>query len=122
MNAEHAALVALLRIRPEKRTWRRLTDEVRDSGSASQVWSAYNPDALIPPPEVTTALTEAETDLQKWDRDGLTLLSVLDQNSRTGFVTSLTPRRFSSPRAASASTTLPSRWSAHAKHHHGASS
>lgn len=78
MNPEHAPLVALLRMRPEKLTWRKLTDQVRKSGSASAVWNAYNPDALIASPEATVALTEAETDLQKWEREGLTFVSVLD--------------------------------------------
>lgn len=78
MNAEHAPLVALLRTRPEKLTWRKLTDQVRKSDSARRVWNVYNPDALIASPEASAALTEAETDLQEWDREGLTFVSVLD--------------------------------------------
>ena len=36
-RTEHAALVALLRTRPEKLTWRKLTDRVLADGSAVDV-------------------------------------------------------------------------------------
>ena len=71
MNEEHAALVALLRTRPNKLTWRKLTDEVLERNSASAVWSSYNPDQLIPAPEATTALEQAAKDLADWKSSGL---------------------------------------------------
>jgi hypothetical protein len=37
-RTEHAAFVALLRTRPDKLTWRKLTDRVLADGSAVDVW------------------------------------------------------------------------------------
>lgn len=79
MNKEHAALVALLRARPEGRNWRALTEDVLERGSASEVWEYYNPEQLIPSPSATAALEDAEADLLKWERAGLKFVSVLDK-------------------------------------------
>jgi DNA processing protein len=78
VTADQAALVALLKTRPKKLTWRKLTDQIVTSGSASAVWNLYNPDELIPPQEANGALTEAEADLKKWDREGLKFVTALD--------------------------------------------
>lgn len=79
MNDEHVALVALLRSRPERLSWRKLTDEVLQYGSAVAVWDHYNPLQLIPSSEAEAALEAARADLQAWERDGLNFVGVLDK-------------------------------------------
>lgn len=79
MRDEHAALIALLRVRPEGRNWRTLTDDVLECGSAKAVWERYNPPQLIPPPATEDALALAAADLDAWQREGACFLSVLDK-------------------------------------------
>ncbi|MEE2853497.1 MAG: DNA-processing protein DprA [Actinomycetota bacterium] len=78
MNKEHAALVALLRARPEGRNWRRLTEEVLEHDSARAVWDFYHPPQLIPSPETEAELDAAAADLEAWERARMTFLAVLD--------------------------------------------
>jgi DNA processing protein len=78
MNQEHAALIALLRTRPNGLNWRKLTERVLECGSACDVWDCFNPPQLIPLPEAETALKAADADLEVWMRDGLRFISVLD--------------------------------------------
>jgi DNA processing protein len=78
MNKEHAALVALLRARPEGRNWRRLTEEVLEHDSARAVWEFYHPPQLIPSPETEAELDVAAADLAAWACAGMSFLSVLD--------------------------------------------
>ncbi|MCF6391674.1 DNA-processing protein DprA [Mycobacterium sp. MBM] len=79
MNHEQVALVALLRTRPGRLTWPQITEEVLACGSAVAVWERYNPEQLIPSPTATAALSEAESDLQRWEREQLCFISVLDK-------------------------------------------
>lgn len=79
MNQEHAALIALLRTRPNGLNWRKLTEQVLEYGSAYEVWDYFNPPQLIPSPEAEAALEGAEADLVTWRRDGLRFISVLDK-------------------------------------------
>ncbi|WP_092602443.1 DNA-processing protein DprA [Actinopolyspora xinjiangensis] len=44
---ERAALLALLRTRPENMTWSRITSEVADAGSARAVWERFGVPALF---------------------------------------------------------------------------
>jgi hypothetical protein len=46
-QTEHAALVALLRTRPNKLTWRKLTDRVLADGSAVDVWHNFHPESRL---------------------------------------------------------------------------
>jgi DNA processing protein len=78
MKDEHAALVALLRTRPAKLSWRRLTEQVLDYGSAADVWALHNPDQLLPSEEALRTLDEARNDLNTWEDGGLKFISVLD--------------------------------------------
>ena len=78
VNIDHAALVALLRTRPGKLTWRKLTDRVRNDGSAIDVWHTFHPETLIPSPDDEVPLEDAAEALGTWDRQSLTFLSVLD--------------------------------------------
>ncbi|MDT2008751.1 DNA-processing protein DprA [Rhodococcus opacus] len=78
MKDEHVALVALLRTRPAKLSWRKLTEQVLDYGSAAEVWALHNPEQLLPSEESTRALEEARSDLARWEENGLQFISVLD--------------------------------------------
>lgn len=44
---EHAAQVALLRVRPHRMTWPEITTEVVEVGSAVEVWERYVPVTLL---------------------------------------------------------------------------
>lgn len=78
MDAERIALVALLRLRPQKMTWSALTEQVLDTGSARAVFDTYFPPQLIEDPQVAEVWEQAGRDLQSWEADGLDFLSVLD--------------------------------------------
>lgn len=75
---EHAALVALLRTRPNKLTWRKLTDRVLADGSAVDVWHTFHPESLMPSEDDKAALEESAAELGRWEREGLKFLSALD--------------------------------------------
>jgi DNA processing protein len=77
-NAEHAALVALLKTRPEKLTWRKITDRVLNNGSAIDVWHTFHPESLMPSEDDTAPLEESAEELSRWGGQGLTFLSALD--------------------------------------------
>ena len=78
MTDEKAALVALLRTRPSRLTWRKLTDQVLEHGSAAAVWEHQHADQLIPSPDAAVAFESAQADVAGWERDGLRFMSVLD--------------------------------------------
>lgn len=77
-QTEHAALVALLRTRPNRLTWRRLTDRVLADGSAVDVWHTFHPEPLMPSENDKAALEESAAELGRWEREGLKFLSALD--------------------------------------------
>ena len=77
-QAERVALVALLRTRPDKLTWRKLTDRVLDSGSAVDVWHTFHPESLMPSEDDTAPLEESAAEISRWEREGLTFLGALD--------------------------------------------
>jgi DNA protecting protein DprA len=62
---ERAALVALLRTRPAKRTWSDLTAEVATQGSALAVWNELHPASLFDNADAGP-LTEAARDISGW--------------------------------------------------------
>ena len=78
LAGENAALVALLRTRPENLKWAELTSEVVDAGSAQAVWDRLVPPSLLPIPGEPDPLLEAENELKRWEASGLRFLSVLD--------------------------------------------
>ena len=80
MNDEQVALVALLRTRPSGLSWPKLTEAVLAHGGAAAVWEYHHCEQLIPSPEASAALQDAETDLAAWEREGLRFLSVLDED------------------------------------------
>lgn len=76
---EQAALVALLRTRPNGLSWPELTTRVRDEASVERVIDDLQPNqALFPDPEFADALAVAEKDVHAWHSEGLTFLTILD--------------------------------------------
>lgn len=77
--AERAALLALLRMRPDGMTWPEIASEVAYAGSATAVWDERTSAALLPDPTTTAAIEEAAGELSAWDHAGLRLVTVLDR-------------------------------------------
>ena len=75
---EGAALVALLRSRPDKMTWAEITAEVVAVGSAVQVWESRVQATLLDGLSENAPLAVAAADIQQWTASGATFLSILD--------------------------------------------
>lgn len=76
-----AALVALLRERPEGRSWHEIAAEVAFAGSARAVWDDLtHTDALVADPRLEEQLGRARTDVLAWEEAGLRLVTVLDRD------------------------------------------
>lgn len=81
---EHAALVALLRAKPDGLTWPEIAAELLEAGSAADVWERHAPaPALIDlPGEISPA--SAVGDVQSWASMGYRLISILDEDYPAG--------------------------------------
>lgn len=77
---EQAALVALLRARPERRSWADLTAEVIAAGSAVDVWERLVPASLLELDAVDDPRAVAARDIEGWRGQGHTFLTVLDED------------------------------------------
>lgn len=76
---ERAKLLALLRARPDGRTWSELAAEVALAGSAAEVWSdVTRGDSLLPDPRLVALSEAAHNDVVEWERRGLRMVTVLD--------------------------------------------
>lgn len=73
---EQAALVALLRTRPDGLSWIDLTNEVVQRGSAMAAYEALQPEGLLS--AGGSAFTEAARDVRAWDDEGLDFVSIVD--------------------------------------------
>jgi len=76
--SERAALVALLRERPESRSWAGLTVEILAAGSAVTAWDALVDQPLVWTPGAPDPRQVAAADLAVWDSQGHRLVTVLD--------------------------------------------
>lgn len=77
---EQAALVALLRERPGKRSWADLTAEVIAAGSAVEVWERLVPATLLDVHGEADPRGVAARDIEGWLAQGHTFLTVLDED------------------------------------------
>ncbi len=76
---QRAALVALLRSRPKRLTWNAIAAKVIFAGDAVSVWEELAYDGgMVADPRAASALADARREVQQWDQDGLTMLTVLD--------------------------------------------
>ncbi|WP_243796027.1 DNA-processing protein DprA [Saccharopolyspora gloriosae] len=76
-EAERAALVALLRERPDGLSWPELTAEVSGEGSARAVWERLVPGDLFGAESAT--LTQAASDVAAWRGADFEFLTFLDE-------------------------------------------
>ena len=78
-DVERAALIALLRERPDGLTWSQIAAEAGQVGSALALWQALRPADLFRGEDVVPEpVTAAARDLRAWQASGLTILTVLD--------------------------------------------
>jgi DNA processing protein len=77
-QAEQAALVALLQVRPEGLRWPEIAAEVLEAGSALDVWHRLVPAMLIGLPGQPDALESADQEISRWALQGCTLVTILD--------------------------------------------
>jgi DNA processing protein len=75
---EGAALVALLRTRPDKMTWSAITEEVVACGSAVKVWESRVPGTLLDGLSDDDPLVIANRDVQGWVQQGAMFITILD--------------------------------------------
>jgi DNA processing protein len=80
MNGERAALVALLRARPEGISWPEIAAEVLEAGSALDVWHRLVPATLLNAPGEPDNLETAARDVDAWTTQGNTLVTILDED------------------------------------------
>ena len=75
-RGEQAALVALLRTRPEDMTWPEIVSAVVDADSARTVWEKLVPPALVPADD--DPVERAALDIDAWVSAGLRFATILD--------------------------------------------
>src|SRR3954447_21466973 len=75
---ERAALVALLRTRPAGMSWPELTMAVRECGSATAALNQLDPTQLFTTDDQQQLRDEAMADVLRWEKEGLTFLTILD--------------------------------------------
>jgi len=81
---ERAALVALLRTRPEGLTWAQITSEVADASSACAVWKRYRvpnlfDEDLTSEGTVDATLASAMEEVNDWQKANFTFLTFPDE-------------------------------------------
>lgn len=74
-----AAVVALLKTAVKGQRWSEISDRVLASGSAQAVW-ADRDDALFADPGRDAALTDARTELHRWQEQNWRFVSILDED------------------------------------------
>src|SRR5580700_5520240 len=79
-QAEQAALVALLQVRPEGMSWPEIAAEVLEAGSALDVWHRLVPATLLNAPGKPDNLEAAARDVDAWTTQGNTLVTILDED------------------------------------------
>ncbi|WP_410655232.1 DNA-processing protein DprA [Amycolatopsis sp. lyj-112] len=79
-RAERGALIALLQDRPGGATWRQITDDVGDCGSAVEVYQRLVVNDLFSDPgEQTERFEQAEGEVTAWESDGIGVHTMLDE-------------------------------------------
>lgn len=78
IDPERVALLALLKVRPQRMSWPEIATEVSFLGSATAVLDERTSLGLLPDPEVAAAMREAEAELTEWERLGHQLVTVLE--------------------------------------------
>jgi DNA processing protein len=76
---QQAALVALLKTRPEGLSWGDITARVLACGSAEEVQADLSADELFASPEQVVALTEARALVKEWQDEQFEFITILDE-------------------------------------------
>src|SRR5918997_5049119 len=77
---ERGALIALLQDRPSGTSWRQLTDEVADCGSAVEVYDRHVAlDLFADPGGYTQRFEKGAADIDKWAVEGISVHTMLDE-------------------------------------------
>jgi DNA processing protein len=79
-DAERAALVALLRDRPDKLNWLQIMGEVDARSSALAFWRHTHPPNLLDDGSESPELVDAAHDIARWQADGLGFMTFLDED------------------------------------------
>jgi DNA processing protein len=78
-RAERGALIALLEDRPAGATWRQLTDDVAECGSALTVYGRYvEPDLFGSEDTATERIERAAAEIDRWEAQGIGVHTLLD--------------------------------------------
>lgn len=77
-RAERGALLALLQDRPGGASWRQLTVEVGDCGSAVAVYDGRTTNLLTGPDANAERFEQAALQIEKWEADGIGVHTLLD--------------------------------------------
>ncbi|PSL08466.1 DNA processing protein [Haloactinopolyspora alba] len=75
---ERVALLALLQTRPQRISWSKITEQIIDAGSATDVWNRLVPPTLTPPPNGSDPIDAAEQTISAWGEQGLRFVTFLD--------------------------------------------
>jgi DNA processing protein len=76
---EQAAVVALLRERPQHKSWGEITADVLEAGSARTIWDRLVTPTLVSLPDVPDPLDEAARDIRRWTDQRHTVTTILDE-------------------------------------------
>lgn len=79
-DAERAALVALLRERPDKLNWLQIMGEIDARSSALAFWRHTHPPNLLDDGSQSPALIDAARDIAQWQAVGLGFMTFLDED------------------------------------------
>lgn len=79
-DGERAALVALLRARPDGMSWSRIAADVAAVGSAQQIWDQRTAALLFDDDDRETALEAARNDVALWRKARFRFLTFLDED------------------------------------------
>lgn len=80
-RAERGALIALLQDRPGGVTWRQITDETADCGSAIEVYQrSLSDDLFTRSDDDTPRFEKAEREIAAWESDGIGVHTLLDES------------------------------------------
>lgn len=78
IRGEGVALLALLHLRPGKRTWNEITAETLRAGSASEALDVLTDDGSLVRPSLAPELERAASEVDAWRAAGINFVTILD--------------------------------------------
>ena len=77
---EQAAMVALLRLRPDGLSWAEIALAVADDGSSERVWREHTSTGLFSDPRIAEISADAKRDVVAWRSEGIGISTVVDDD------------------------------------------